>query len=93
MRLLRGAAWTVFCLDLVILAQLGYAILANSGGPTAQALTRGFAMMLGSGLLGVAVLLIVSSRLRSRFGLCLGLVCAAVPLCWVVGEILASAWQ
>ena len=93
MRLLRGAAWTVFCLDLVILAQLGYAILANSGGPAAQALTRGLAMMLGSGLLGVAVLLIVSSRLRSRFGLWLGLVCAAVPLCSVVGEILASAWQ
>jgi hypothetical protein len=42
---------------------------------------------------GVAVLLIVSSWLRSRFGLWLALVCAAVPLSWVVGAILASAWE
>ena len=93
MRLLRGAAWTVLCLDLVILAQMGYAILAKSGGSTAQALTRGFAMMLGSGLLGVAVLLIVSSWLGSRFGLWLALVFAAVPLSWVVGAIIAGAFE
>ena len=93
MRALRGAAWTVFCLDLVILAQMGYAILAKSGGPTAQALTRGVAMMLGSGLLGVAVLLIVSSWLRSRVGLWLALVFAAVPLSWVVGTIIGSVFE
>jgi hypothetical protein len=93
LRALRGAASTVFCLDLVILAQMGYDMLANRGGPTAQALARGLTMMLGSGLLGVAVLLIVSSWLRSRFGLWLALVCGAVPLSWVVGAILASAWE
>ena len=93
MRALRGAAWTVFCLDLVILAQMAYDIVANRGGPTAQALTRGVAMMLGSGLLGVAVLLIVSSWLRSRVGLWLALVFAAVPLSWVVGAIISSAFE
>lgn len=93
MRALRGAAWTVFCLDLVILAQIGYDALANRGGPTAQALARGLAMMLGSGLLGLAVLLLVSSRLGSRFGLWLALVFAAVPVSWVIGAILASAWE
>jgi hypothetical protein len=93
LRLLSAAGWTAFCLDLVILAQLGYAILAKSGGPTAQALTQGFAIMLGSWLLGVAVLLALSSRLRSRVGLWLGLVCAAAPLSWVIGAILADAFE
>jgi hypothetical protein len=93
LRALRGAAWTVFCLDLVILAQMAYDIVAKSGGPTAQALTRALTMMLGSGLLGVAVLLIVSSWLRSRVGLWLALVFAAVPLSWVVGAIISSAFE
>ena len=90
MRWLRGAAWTVFILDLVILAQLSYAVLAESGGPTAQAIAQGLAIMLGAGLLGIGLLLAISSWLRSRIGLWLGLVLASVPLCWVVGEIIAS---
>lgn len=92
MRLLRGAAWTVFCLDLVILAQFGYDAI-NATTSTAQALTRGLTMMLGSGLLGIAVLLAVSSWVHSRIGLCFGLVCAAVPLLWVIGAILGSLWE
>jgi len=90
MRWLRGAAWTVFALDLVILAQLVYAVLLKNGGPTAQSIAQGLAMMLGAGLLGVGILLAVSSRLRSLVGLWLGLVLAAIPLCWVIGEIIAS---
>jgi hypothetical protein len=93
MRWLRGIAWTVFALDLVILAQLAYGVVEKRGGPTAQALALGFAMMLGSWLLGVAVLLGVSSWLRSRIGLSLGLAFAAVPLSWVIGAILADAFE
>jgi hypothetical protein len=93
MRWLRGAAWTVLLLDLVILAQLIYAVLAKSGGPTAQAIAQGLAIMLGAGLLGIGILLTVSSWLRSWIGLWLGLLFAVVPLCWVVGEIIASEFE
>ena len=93
MRLLRVAAWVVFCLDLVVLAQLGYAVFAKGGGPTAQALVQGFAIMLGAWLGGVGVLLAVSSWLRSRIGLGLGLACAALPLSWVVGSILVNVTE
>ncbi|MBV9968263.1 MAG: hypothetical protein JO008_21505, partial [Alphaproteobacteria bacterium] len=62
---LRLAAWTVFALDLVILLQMVYAVAAGSGGPTGQALLRGFTVMLASGLAGIAVVLIASSWKRS----------------------------
>jgi hypothetical protein len=81
---LRLAAWTVFALDLVILFQMAYAAATGSGGgPTGQALLRGFTVILASGLAGVAVVLIVSSWKRNIIGLWVSLICAAVPLLWV----------
>jgi len=80
---LRLAAWTVFALDLVILLQMVYAVAAGSGGPTGQALLRGFTVMLASGLAGIAVVLIASSWKRSMIGLWIALICAAIPLLWV----------
>jgi len=88
-KVLRAAAWTVFCLDLVILAQLGYAALTATG-PTAQALLRGFTVMLASGLLGIAVVLVASSWRCNTLGLCVSLVCAAAPLLWVTAAIIGS---
>ena len=89
MRILRGAAWTVFCLDLVILAQMAYAAVTATGA-TAQALTRGLTMLLGSGLLGVGVVLVASSWLRSKVGLWISLVCAAMPLLWVASGMVQT---
>ena len=86
---LRGTAWTVFALDLVILAQMAYAAASgSSGGPTGQALLRGFTLMLASGLAGIAVVLVVSSWKRNVIGLWVSLVCAAIPLLWVGAGIL-----
>jgi len=53
------------------------------GGPTGQALLRGFTLMLASGLAGIAVVLIFSSWKRNIIGLWVSLVCAAIPLLWV----------
>ena len=93
MNWLRTAAWTVFALDLVILAQSGYAALTGGGGgPTGQALLRGFTLMLASWLLGVGVVLIVSSWRRSALGLWLSLVFAALPLLWV-GSSMLGLWE
>jgi hypothetical protein len=89
---LRTAAWAVFALDLVILAQMAYAVASGSGGgPTGQALLRGFTLMLASGLAGIAVVLVVSSWKRSPVGLWVALICAAIPLLWVSVSILAPA--
>ena len=93
MNWLRAVAWTVFALDLVILAQTGYAALTGGGGgPTGQALLRGFTLMLASWLLGVGVVLIVSSWRRSALGLWLSLVFAALPLLWV-GAGMLGVWE
>ena len=88
MNWLRSAAWTVFALDLVILGQMAYAVATGSGDAAEQVLLRGFAVMLASGLLGVAVVLIVSSWKRSAVGLWVSLVCAGLPLLWVGGGML-----
>ena len=89
MNWLRTAAWTVFAFDLVILAQTGYAALTGGGGgPTGQALLRGFTLMLASWLLGVGVVLIVSSWRRSALGLWISLIFAALPLLWVGSSML-----
>jgi len=81
---LRTAAWAVFALDLVILAQMAYAVASGSGGgPTGQALLRGFTLMLASGLAGIAIVLVASSWKRSPVGLWVALICAALPLLWV----------
>ena len=90
MRLLRAAAWAVFSLDLVILAQLLYGLMSPGGDAADQALLRNLAMLLGSGLLGVVVVLVVSSRLGSRAGLWVALVCGALPLVWVIKAIVQS---
>ena len=90
MHWLRGGAWTVFALDLVILGQMLFEVLEKRGGPTAQAIAQGLTMMLGAGLLGVGLLLAVSSWLHSVAGLWLGLVLAAIPFCWVLGAIITS---
>jgi hypothetical protein len=90
---LRAAAWTVFALDLVILAQTGYAALTGGGGgPTGQTLLRAFTMMLAAWLLGVGIALIVSSWRRSALGLWISLVFAALPLLWV-GSSMLGLWQ
>jgi len=90
---LRGAAWTVFALDLVILFQGAYAVATGSGGgPTGQTLVRAFTMLLASWLLGVAVVLTVSSWWRSRLGLWVSLVFAALPLLWV-GAGMLGVWE
>jgi hypothetical protein len=89
---LRTAAWAVFALDLVILAQIAYAVASGSGGgPTGQALLRGFTLMLASGLAGIAVVLIVSSWKRNVIGLWVSLICAAIPLLWVSVSLLTPA--
>jgi hypothetical protein len=86
---LRAAAWTVFALDLVILAQTGYAALTGGGGgPTGQTLLRAFTMMLAAWLLGVGIALIVSSWRRSALGLWISLIFAALPLLWVGSSML-----
>ena len=93
MNWLRPAAWAVFALDLVILAQTGYGALTGSGGsPTGQALLRAFTMLLASWLLGVAVVLIASSWRRSALGLWVSLVLAALPLLWV-GAGMLGLWE
>ena len=89
MNWLRAAAWTVFALDLVILAQTGYAALTGGGGgPTGQTLLRAFTMMLAAWLLGVGIALIVSSWRRSALGLWISLIFAALPLLWVGSSML-----
>jgi hypothetical protein len=90
---LRATAWTVFALDLVILAQTGYAALTGGGGgPTGQTLLRAFTMMLAAWLLGVGIALIVSSWRRSALGLWISLIFAALPLLWV-GSSMLGLWQ
>ena len=89
MNWLRAAAWTVFALDLVILAQTGYAALTGGGGgPTGQTLLRAFTIMLAAWLLGVGIALIVSSWRRSALGLWISLIFAALPLLWVGSSML-----
>ena len=91
MNWLRTAAWTVFALDLVILGQMAYAVASGSGGgPTGQALLRGFTLMLASGLLGILIVLIVSSWKRNVIGLWVSLICAALPLLWVGAGMLGA---
>jgi hypothetical protein len=92
-RILRAAAWTAFLLDVVILAQLGYGVLTQRGGPAADPALRGLTLMLASGLLGILVLLVVSTRLQSRPGLWLALGCAAVPLLWTVEALVEGLGQ
>jgi len=90
---LLATAWTVFALDLVILAQTGYAALTGGGGgPTGQTLLRAFTMMLAAWLLGVGIALIVSSWRRSALGLWISLIFAALPLLWV-GSSMLGLWQ
>ena len=86
---LRGAAWTVFALDLVILAQMAYAAVSGDADPGARAALRGFTVMLASAMAGIAVVLIFSSWKRNTVGLWVSLICAAIPLLWVLGSILA----
>ena len=86
---LRGAAWTVFVLDLVILAQMAYAVGSGDADPNARAVLRGFTVMLASAIAGIAVVLIFSSWKRNLIGLWVSLICAAIPLLWVLGSILA----
>lgn len=83
----------MFLLDVVILAQLGYGLLTHRGGPGADPALRGLTLMLGSGLLGILVLLVVSSRLHSKPGLWLSLGCAGVPLLWTVEGLVEGLGQ
>jgi hypothetical protein len=92
-RILRAVAWTALLLDFVVLAQLGFGMLTQRTGPETDPSLRGLTVMLGSGLLGVVILLVVSSRLHSRAGLWIALGCAALPLLWTVDATFESMWQ
>jgi hypothetical protein len=92
-RYLRLGAWSIFLLDAVVLMQLLYNLLTQRGGPEAVAALRGLTVLLGSVLLGVAVLLIVSSWLRSREGLWISMVIGAVPLFFAVNAIVEGIWE
>lgn len=89
MRSVRFAAWAVFLLNLVVFAQLLYGL--TSGGADEAAALRSLAMMLGSGLVGVAIVLVVSARLRLQAGYWVALVCGAVPLLLILGAFFRSA--
>ena len=93
MRYLRLAAWGVFLLDLVVLAQLSFNFLTQRGGGEAAPAVRGLTVMLGSALAGIAVLLTVSTRMRIREGLWISLAMGAVPLLWAVNAIFESLWE
>ena len=93
MRYLRLAAWSVFLLDLVVLLQLLYNLLVQRGGPEAMLAVRGLAVMLGSVLAGIAVLLVVSSWMRLREGLWISLALGVVPLLWAINAIFESLWE
>jgi hypothetical protein len=92
-RYLRLFAWGAFLLDLVILLQLLYNLLTSRGDSEEVAAVRGLAVMLGSVLLGIAVLLSVSTWLRIREGLWISLGLALVPLLWTANAIFASLWE
>jgi hypothetical protein len=92
-RYLRLFAWGVFLLDLVVLLQLLYNLLISRGESEEMAAVRGLAVMLGSVLLGIAVLLSVSTWLRIREGLWISLGLALVPLLWTVNAIFVSLWE
>ena len=93
MRYLRLFAWGVFLLDVVVLLQLVYNLLTQRGGPEAMPAVRGLTVMLGSGLLGIAVLLSISSWMRIREGLWISLGLGLVPLLWSVNAIFESMWE
>jgi hypothetical protein len=89
-RYLPLAAWAIFLLDTVVLLQLLYNWLLNRGGSEAgaEAALRGLIAMLGPALAGIAVLLIVSTWLRSRSGLWIAIVLGSVPLFFAINAII-----
>jgi hypothetical protein len=93
LRYLPLAAWAVFLLDIVVLLQLLYNWLLQRGSPEAAAALRGLVAMLGSALTGIAVLLIVSTWLRSRAGLWIALALGSVPLFLAVTAIIEGMWR
>ena len=60
--------------------------IAGTAGRQRSSLGR---VMLASAMAGIAVVLIFSSWKRSAVGLWVSLICAAIPLLWVLGSILA----
>lgn len=92
-RYLPLAAWAIFLLDVVVLLQLLYNWLLNRGGPEAEAALRGLAALLGPALAGIAVLLIVSTWLRSRAGLWTAIVLGSVPLFFAINAIIEGIWR
>jgi hypothetical protein len=97
LRYLPLAAWAVFLLDVVVLLQLLYTWLLHRGRPgfdaEAEAALRGLVAMLGPALAGIAVLLIVSTWLRSRAGLWIALALGSVPLFFAVNAIIEGMWR
>jgi len=92
-RYLRLGAWSIFLLDLVVLFQLLYNLLTQRGGPEAVPALRGLTVLLGSALLGIAVLLVVSTWLRSREGLWTAIGLGTVPLFFAVNAIIEGWWE
>ena len=93
LRYLPLAAWAIFLLDIVVLLQLLYNWLLNRGGPEAESALRGLVAMLGPALAGIAVLLIVSTWLRSRAGLWIAIVLGSVPLFLAINAIIEGMWR
>ena len=92
MRYLRLGAWGIFLLDAVVLLQLLYTLLDRPTGTEADAAVRGLLTLLGPALLGLLVLIAVSSRLGSRGGLVIAMVLGAVPLFFAVNTIIEGFW-
>jgi hypothetical protein len=92
-RNLRFAAWALFSFDLVVFAQLVYSLVTQHAGPEADPAVRGLTVMLGSALLGILVLLSISTWLRSRSGLWLSIGLAAIPLLFAINAIFESLWE
>jgi hypothetical protein len=92
-RYLRLAAWAVFLLDIVVLLQLGYNLLLLRDNPAAQAPVRGLLSLLAPMLAGTAVLLIVSTWLRSRTGLGIALALGCIPLFFAINTIIEGFWR
>ena len=93
MRYLQLGAWSIFLLDIVVLMQLVYNLATERGGPEAAGALHGLAVMLGSVLLGLAVLLSASSWLRSREGLWISMLIGAVPLFFAINAIIEGMWE
>jgi hypothetical protein len=86
------AAWTVFGLDLIVLALMGHDLAFARAGPTGQTLMLAFTIVMAAIAAVVGIVLAIGTWRRSRVGLWIGLVFGALPLLWVAGA-LTQSWR